>query len=65
MIDCIRYTTRIGIQLYFQFKLFSNIFSEEFALSDCGTLPYVNSLFYPGGWYEEKCAYDKVFVGLV
>ena len=44
---------------------FSNVFSEEFALSNCGTLPYVNSLFYAGGWYEEKCAYDKVFVCLV
>ena len=71
MIDCIRYTTRIGIKLHFEFRLdclyifFSNVFSEEFALSNCGTLPYVNSLFYPGGWYEEKCAYDKVFVGLV
>ena len=39
------------------FIFFSNVFSEEFALSNCGTLPYVNSLFYPGGWYEEKCAY--------
>ena len=47
------------------FILFSNSFSEEFALSNCGTLPYVNSLFYPEEWYEEKCAYDKVLVGLV
>ena len=44
---------------------FSNVLSEKFALSNCGTLPYVNSLSYAGGWYEEKCAYDKVFVGLV
>ena len=50
----------IGLFIYF-----SNVFSEEFALNNCGTLPYVNSLFYPGGWCEEKCAYDKVFVGLV
>ena len=67
MIDCIRYTTRIGI-IGISIRLFiffSNVFSEEFALSNCGTLPYVNSLFYAGGWYEEKCAYDKVFVGLV
>ena len=46
------------------FIFFSNVFSEEFALSNCGTLPYVNSFFYPGGWYEEKCTYGKVFVGL-
>ena len=43
------------------FIFFSNVFSEEFALSNCGKLPYLNSLFYPRGWYEEKCAYDKVF----
>ena len=64
MIDCIRYTTRIGIKLWISiglFIFFSNILSEEFALSNCGTLPYLNYLFYPGGWYEEKCAYDKVF----
>ena len=47
------------------FIYFSNVFSEEFVLSSCGTLPYVNSFFYPGGWYEEKCTYGKVFVGLV
>ena len=46
------------------FIFFSNVFSEELALSNCGTLPYVNSFFYPGGWYEEKCTYGKVFVGL-
>ena len=44
---------------------FSNDFSAEFVLSNYGTLPYVNSFIYPGGWYEEKCTYGKVFVGLV
>ena len=43
----------IGLFIYF-----SNVFSEEIVLSNCGT-------FYPGGWYEEKCTYGKVFVGLV
>ena len=43
------------------FIFFSNVFSEEFALSNCGTLPHLNSPFCPGGWYEEKCTYDKVF----
>ena len=47
------------------FIYFSNVFSEEFVLSNCGSLPNVNSFFYPGGWYEEKCTYGKVFVGLV
>ena len=49
----------IGLFIYF-----SSVFSGEFVLSNCGTLPYVNSFFYPGRWYEEKCTYGKVFVGL-
>ena len=56
--------TSLGISIGL-FIYFSNVFSEEFVLSNCGSLPYVNSFFYPGGWYEEKCTYGKVFVGLV
>ena len=33
------------------------IHDSHWDLSNCGTLPYVKSFFYPGGWYEEKCTY--------
>ena len=41
----------------------SNVFFEEFVLSNLIASPLMKPLFTPGGWHEVRCVYWKVSVG--